>query len=166
MDVFNKSYLPLIILASVLLFLSSCKDIQSQRLIGRRSLKKALFWAQQDSIRVSDSLKSAAVIEGAIDDAVQDSSGISEDVLPTEEGTKNQYYIIVGTYANSDNANAVASQFRAKGYQTSILRSNNNLGDLLNMVSIESFANYEEALNYLNQIRSKVDSTVWLYRRK
>lgn len=149
---------------SILLSLSSCKDIQNQRLFGRRSLKKALLWAQQDSIRVADSLKRAMVIEGTIDDTVQDFLVIPEEEILTEEASKDRFHLIVGTYANSENAKLVAKQFRDQGYQPSIIKRTIDSGKILNMVSVKSFTDYEEALNYRIQFHSNIDSTAWLFQ--
>lgn len=111
-------------------------------------------------------MKSTLIVVDNIDETLQDSLVISEEEMLTEEDTKNQFYIIVGAYVNPENARAVARQFRNKGYQTSIIRRTNNFGNNLDMVSVNTFSNYEEALIYINQFRSKVDSSAWVYKSK
>lgn len=163
---YNKSCLPSIILISILLILSSCRNIRENGLFGRRSLKKALLWAQQDSIRVADSLKSTLNVRGLAEEALQDSIVLTEEEMLSGEGVRNQYYIIIGAFAKPENAKQVAVQFRSQGYQTSIIRRTNNYGNNLDMVSVKTFINYEEALSYINEFRSKVDSSAWLYQHK
>lgn len=161
-----KSYLTLIVLLSVVLSLSSCGDIPEQRLFGRRSLKKALLWAQEDSIRVADSLKRTVIVVDNIDDTPQVSLSFYEEEVLTSEDPKNQYYVIVGTYSIPENAKAMAEQFRNKGYPTKIIRSSDNIGNNLDMVSVHTCTNVDEAMNYLKQFHDEVDSSAWLYQNK
>ena len=121
------------------------------------------MWAQQDSIRIADSLRRTLIVVDTIDETLQDSLVISEEKIVIEEDTKNEYYLIVGAYGNPDNAKAIARQFRDKGYETSIILRTNNSGNNLDMVSVNTFTNYEEALNYRNEFRSKVNPSAWLY---
>ena len=113
------------------------------------------MWAQQDSIRVADSLKNTLIVRD-----------LAEEEMLSEEGIRNQYYIIVGTFAKPDNAMNVAVQFRNQGYETSIIRRTNIYGTELHMVSVKSFKNNEEAISYKNEFQSEVQSPAWKYHSK
>ena len=113
------------------------------------------MWAQQDSIRVADSLKNTLIVRD-----------LAEEEMLSEEGIRNQYYIIIGTFAKPDNAMNVAVQFRNQGYDASIIRRSNSYGTKLHMVSVKTFKNNEEAISYLNEFQSEVQSPAWKYHSK
>ena len=162
----NKCSLASIILISILLILPSCRNIREYGLFGRRSLKNALLWAQQDSIRVADSLKNTLIVRDLAEEVFQDSIVLSEEEMLSEEGIRNQYYIIIGTFAKPDNAMNLAVQFRNQGYEASIIRTTNSYGTELHMVSVKTFKNNEEAISYLNEFQSEVQSPAWKYHSK
>ncbi len=124
------------------------------------------MWAQQDSIRVADSLKSTLHVRDLAEEALQDSIVLSEEEMLSEEGIRNLHYIIVGTFAKPDNAMNVAVQFRNQGYEASIIRRTNSYGTELHMVSVKTFKNNEEAISYLNEFQSEVQSQAWVYHSK
>ena len=161
-----KSCLPTILLFSMAIILASCVEIKKQSLYGRRSLKKALLWAQQDSIRVADSLANALIVADLVDETLQDSLAIPEEEILTEEDTKDKCYIIMGTFTNPENAKRLAEQYRNEGYQSTIIRRTNSSGNILDMVSIKTFNNYNEALRYIQEFHSTVNSSAYLYSNR
>ena len=56
------------------------------------------MWAQQDSIRVADSLKSTFNVRDPAEEALQDSIVLTEEEMFAGEGIRNQYYIIIGAF--------------------------------------------------------------------
>lgn len=124
------------------------------------------MWAQQDSIRVADSLKNALIVRDLAEEVFQDSNVISEEEMLSEEGVRNQYYIIIGTFAKPDNAMNLAVKFRNKGYEASIIRRTNSYGTELHMVSVKTFKNSEEAISYLNEFQSEVQSPARVFHSK
>ena len=124
------------------------------------------MWAQQDSIRVADSLKNTLIVRDLAEEVFQDSIVLSEEEMLSEEGIRNQYYIIIGTFAKPDNAMNVAVKFRNQGYETSIIRRTNSYGTELHMVSVKTFKNNEEAISYKNEFQSEVQSSAWVYHSK
>ena len=124
------------------------------------------MWAQQDSIRVADSLKNTLIVRDLAEEVFQDSIVLSEEEMLSEEGIRNQYYIIIGTFAKPDNAMNVAVQFRNQGYEASIIRRTNSYGTELHMVSVKTFKNNEEAISYKNEFQSEVQSPAWKYHSK
>lgn len=124
------------------------------------------MWAQQDSIRVADSLKNALIVRDLAEEVFQDSIVISEEEMLSEEGVRNQYYIIIGTFAKPDNAMNLAVKFRNKGYEASIIRRTNSYGTELHMVSVKTFKNSEEAISYLNEFQSEVQSPARVFHSK
>ena len=162
----NKRYLSSIILIATFLIFPSCRNVREDGLFVRRSLKKAYLWAQQDSMRIADSLKSNLLVSEYAEEALEDSIVLTEEKMLTGEGIGNQYHIIIGTFAEPENAKLVAAQFRSQGYQTSIINRTNRYGINLDMVSVKTFNNYEEASRYKNKFRREVDSSAWLYHNK
>lgn len=124
------------------------------------------MWAQQDSLRVADSLKNALIVRDLAEEVFQDSNVISEEEMLSEEGVRNQYYIIIGTFAKPDNAMNLAVKFRNKGYEASIIRRTNSYGTELHMVSVKTFKNSEEAISYLNEFQSEVQSPARVFHSK
>ena len=163
---YNKCYLASIILISILLILPSCSNLTEDGFFRRRSLKKALLWAQQDSMRIADSLKSNLIVSDFAEEALEDSILPTEEEMLTGEDLRNQYHIIIGTFAEPENAKLVAAQFRSQGYQTSIISRTNRYGINLDMVSVKTFNNLEEASSYLKKFKSDVDSSAWMYQAK
>jgi hypothetical protein len=153
-------------LISILLILSSCRNLGENGLFGRRSLKKALLWAQQDSVRVADSLNSTLIVRDPPEAALQESNDLAEEEMLSGEGVRNQYYIIIGTFEKPENATQLSLEFRSKGYQTSIIKRTDSYGNNLDMVSIKTFNDYEEAISYLPEFQGKVHSSAWVYQSK
>lgn len=160
----TKRILPSVIF--ILLILSSCGNIREPGILRNRSLKKALLWAKQDSIRVADSLNSTLVLNDPAEETFQDSVIFSEEEILSETGNGYRYYIIAGSFANIENAKQIAKEYSNKGYQTSIVSRTDSYGNVLELVSVKTFNNYEEAFIFKNEFRRKVDSSAWLYAIK
>jgi cell division septation protein DedD len=73
------------------------------------------------------------------------------------------FYIIIGSFINSANAKRTAGEYRRKGYKTSIIKTTNRDGNKLELVSVRTFTNYNEAVTYLKEFQAQIDSAVWLY---
>jgi hypothetical protein len=162
----NNRTLPVILTIILIITLPSCEYIIENGLFGRRSLKKALLWAKQDSIRVADSLKRTLVVTSDTFGVRSVTIDNSEEVIISGENTKNQFFIIIGSFANPENAKLAAGQYRSRGYNTSIIRTTNSYGNKVDMVSVRTFSNYEEATSYLKELQGEIDPGAWIYQDK
>ena len=108
-------------------------------------------------------MANALIVADLVDETLQESLAIPEEEILTEEDTKGKCNIIVGTFTNPENAKRFAEQYRNEGYQSTIIRRTNSSGNILDMVSIKTFNNYNEALRYIQEFHSTVDPSAYLY---
>jgi histidinol phosphatase-like enzyme len=57
----------------------------------------------------------------------------------------------------------VAAKYRNLGYKTSIISVTNRNGIKAELVSVNTFNNFNEAIRYLREFQSKFDSKAWIY---
>jgi hypothetical protein len=155
--------LSVVILISMLLLLSSCGHFRIGGFFGKRSLKKALLWAKQDSTRIADSLKriqfnSKVVSEKDLDSVVKT---VTENVPIKNSGKV--FHIIVGSFSSNENAKQCARQYFAKGYKTGIISGTRRNGPRVELVYVRSFENINEAKSFLKEFQHDIDPKAWLY---
>jgi cell division septation protein DedD len=80
--------------------------------------------------------------------------------------TGGTYFIIAGSFANTENARLAAEKYRSQGYKTSIISMTGKNGIKAKLVSIKSFNNPGEAARFLNEFKSKIDHEAWIYSSK
>lgn len=158
-----KRYLLLTILIPGILSIPSCIYLQDLGLFRSRSLKKAMEWAKQDSIRVADSLKRIEVPKKSDEVTLVDSLKSNSDKNRSVESLKNKHHIIVGSFTNYDNAGSCAKKYFRKGYKTDLIKTINRNGSKIEMVSVRSFESIENAKKYLSEFQHDVDSAAWIY---
>jgi hypothetical protein len=143
--------------------LPSCTYLKQRLNLGEYSLKTSIKWAEQDSARVADSLNRMIAEKNAFKKTLTDSIMSLEEKSHSGSDIRSTYEIIIGSFANTENAKNVADQYSRKGYKTSIIHGLNRSGDKIVMVSVKSFDNAEEARSYLKEFQKKMDSKAWLY---
>jgi len=128
-----------------------------------KALKSAMYWEQQGRNRVADTLE-RAIADTKVTEEAQPNSAvrIEEEKLPGGDSS-NMFYIIIGSFINSENANLVARQYSSQGYSTSIITTTNRNGKKAELVSVKTFNNHDEAVKYLKEFQSKVDPKAWIY---
>jgi hypothetical protein len=147
----------------LILVLPSCTYLKQRLNLGEYSLKSAIKWAEQDSARVADSLNRMMAEKNTFNKTLTDSiMSLGEKSLPGND-IGSSYQIIIGSFANTENAKNVADQYSRKGYKTSMINGLNRYGDKIVMVSVKSFDNADEARSYLKEFKKKIDSKAWLY---
>ncbi|MFO7621994.1 MAG: SPOR domain-containing protein [Bacteroidales bacterium] len=92
-----------------------------------------------------------------------DSVGKVEGGNISEGEIRKTYYIIVGSFVNPNNAKLVAEKYRSLGYQTSIVRTANRIGNNVELVSVKTFNNYDDAVLFQIDLIGKVGSKSWIY---
>lgn len=71
------------------------------------------------------------------------------------------YYLIVGSFKDDENANRLFNDIASKGYNPEILRAENGYY----RVSAESFATRQEAIDERNRLRGSFDA-IWIWEKK
>jgi hypothetical protein len=165
-----KRYLLAIFIIILLLFFPVRRFLRQNGIFvfGNKTLKEALLWAHQDSIRVADSLKRIK-IESKVPGDKQQNSLVKPDKeeSPVLAGvSRDTYYIIAGSFTSPENARLAAGKYRSRGYKTSIISMTNRNGIKEELVSIKTFNNLNEAKRYLREFQSKFDPEAWIYSNK
>jgi hypothetical protein len=165
-----KRYLLAIFIIILLLFFPVRRFLRQHGffLFDKKTLNEALLWARKDSIRVADSLKRIYIESNVPDDKQQDAL-VKPDKKenPVLAGDiRDTYYIIAGSFANHENAKLAAGKYRSRGYKTSIINMTNRNGIKAELVSVKTFNNYNEAVSYLKEFKSKLDPEAWIYSKK
>jgi hypothetical protein len=165
-----KRWLPFIFIILLLLFFPVRRFLRENGFFffGNKTPKEALLWAKQDSIRVADSLKRIKIKSNVLEDKQQDSVvKFNKKENPVFVGdTRDTYYIIVGSFTNHENAKLEAAKYLSPGYKTSIISTTNRNGIKAELVSVNIFNNYNEAVRYLKEFKSKFDPEAWIYSKK
>ena len=125
------------------------------------------MWAQhqQDSIRVADSLKRIENENNVIETIKQNAkSDTDKEKLPGSVGeSRITYFIIAGSFTNSENARMEAGKYNNLGYKASIINATNRNGINVKLVSVSTSKNFNEAIRYLREFQSKFNPKAWLY---
>lgn len=162
-----KRFLPAIFIILFLLFFPIRRFLRENGffVFGNKTLKEALLWAKQDSIRVADSLKRIEIEPKGVEEIQRDSLVKSDkEEHPVFAGDiKDKYYIIIGSFSNPDNAKLAAGKYRSLGYKTIIISTTNRNGVKAELVSVKIFNNFNEAVIYLREFQSKFNPKAWMY---
>jgi len=147
----------------MLLILSpSCKNIRERGLFGKKAKTLEMLRAQQDSIRVADSLKRVENRLRAIEEARLDSLILAEQERTANEA-RNKYNIVVGSFLTPEFAQGWAEEYRKQGYDSKIVRM---AGSQFDLVVAESYDRFSKAMERLDAFQDTVDIDTWLYINK
>jgi hypothetical protein len=151
-----------IFFVALLILSPSCKNIKERGLFGKKAKTLEMLKAQQNSIRVADSLKIVENRLKAIEEARLDSLLQAEQERAAYEA-RNKFNIIVGSFVTPEYAQAWAEGYRKQGYDTKIIRMTDSKFEL---VVAESYDRFSKAVERLNQFQDTVDVDSWLYVKK
>ncbi len=157
---------PVILLATVLLLAGGCKYF-------RKSSQNTIDTLKADTAVSLDELIDSASLYDAIDNyraeaaaAISTPPAAPPAVSPANpsyvSSSSNRYYMIVGSYTVTANAERMAGDLRAKGYDATILPGRDNI----QMVSARSYATYQESINDIARFREEVSPEAWIYVRR
>lgn len=154
-------HLSLLLLIVFILLTPSCNFFRGKGWFNKKARAEAILKAQQDSLRVADSLRRVQeqllVLEKARLDSIQQA----------EERNKlsqiSRYNIIVGSFITPAYASALATEYGKMGYRPKILKLE---GSKFELVSAESTNDFRRALKRLDQFRDTVHIDSWIYIRK
>jgi hypothetical protein len=152
--------------AIVLIFLlavaPSCKFFKNLGLFGKKEKTLAELRAQQDSIRVADSLKEVQASLLAIENARLDSIRLEGEARQAAMKVS-KYNIIVGSFLTPEYAKDLAETYRQQGYDTRIYKKE---GSNFELVSAESHQSLLKAISRLRQFQDTIEIDAWLYIRE
>ncbi len=119
-----------------------------------------------DNIVTADTMSSAAATDSS---AYYNSMGTTaaETTSPAPATTRGnavngKYYMIVGCFTVSANADRYAEKIRGMGYESQIIPGKDNF----QMVAAKSYDNYRESIGEIDKFRSDVTPNAWVYRQK
>jgi hypothetical protein len=147
-----------VILIVLLASFSSCKFFKGDK----EDKAMALLLAQQDSIRVADSLRNAQEALMAIENARLDAERRAEEEKREWE-LQFKYNIIVGSFITPEYAKDLSEDYKNKGYDTRIIRME---GSRFELVSAEAHASFRKAVERLKEFQDTVNFESWLYINK
>ena len=165
-----KRVLPFIVTILLILVLPAYIFLKNNGFVffEKKVRKEELLWEQQDKIHVADSLKKIKIESKGVKKIQQTPLGKSdkEENPISARDTRDTYYIIAGSFTNTENAKLAAGKYRSMGYKTNIISMTDRNGIKTELVSVNTFNNFDEAARYLSEFKSKFDSKPWIYSKK
>lgn len=151
------------ITALLLIFLlsfSSCKFIKEKGWFGKKKPDPVAIWqAQQDSIRVADSIKAEIELMKQIEQARLDSIVLAEQAR-LEFESRFRFHIIVGSFLTREYAEDYKNYYRSMGYDANIIPDSRNR---FNLVSAEVHETLRNAHTRLVRYQDTVEFEAWVY---
>jgi hypothetical protein len=156
---FIMRHLSAVMLILLLTVAPSCNYFKNRGLFGRKAKTLEALRAQQDSVRVADSIRLVKEKLLAIENAKLDS--IKLDAQARESAAQqSKYNIIVGSFITPEYAKSFAESFRQQGYNAEILKMT---GSEFELVSAESHESLRKAVARLRQFQDTVEIDSWIY---
>jgi len=152
-------HLLVLLLIGLLITLPSCKYFKAGGLFGKKARTLAFLKAQQDSIRVADSLQKVKDHLMAIENAKLDSLRKADEARLALEA-KLKYNIIVGSFITPEYAKGLTEEYRKQGYDPKIIKME---GSRFELVSVEAYDNFRKAVSRLIQFQDTVQFEAWMY---
>jgi hypothetical protein len=148
-----------IIFILVLALTPSCKFLRDKGIIGKKAKTLESLLAQQDSIRVADSIRKVQEELLALENAKLDSAKRAEEARLAQE-SESKYNIIVGSFITPEYAQGLSEVFRQRGYDTKILKLE---GSRFELVSAESHENLRKAITRLKAFQDTIEIDAWIF---
>ena len=80
----------------------------------------------------------------------------------TQNAVTGKYYMIVGCFTVSTNADRYAEKIRGMGYEAQIIAGVNNF----QMVAARSYDNYRLSVSDLDKFRNEVTPNAWIHKQR
>ena len=110
-------HLSAIVLILLFVVAPSCNFIKNRGIFGKKAKTLEALRAQQDSIRVADSIKNVQEQLLALENAKLDSMRL-EDEARQAAAKQSKYNIIVGSFITPEYALGLSEVYRQQGYDT------------------------------------------------
>lgn len=148
-----------ILLIGLLIFMPSCKYFKGG-LFGRKARALAIEKAQEDSMRVADSIRRVQDHLLAMEVARVDSLKKADE---ERLASNSRFNIIVGSFLTPEYAKGLAEEYRKQGYDPKIL---NMQGSRFELVAIEGHDSFRKAVARLKEFQDTVQFEAWMYIKK
>ena len=153
-------HLSLLFLVLFILATPSCKFFRGKGWFNKKERAAAIFKAQQDSLRVVDSLRKVQERMLMLENARLDSLQQAEE--KNKLADLSRYNIIVGSFLTPEYASSMAAEYGKMGYTPTILKVD---GSKFELVAAEGHQNFRKAFSRLEQFRDTVSIDAWIYIR-
>jgi cell division protein FtsN len=154
--------LSIILFIGLLIILPSCKYFRASGLFGKKARTLAILKAQEDSIRVTDSLQKITDQLKAIENAKLDSVRKADKIQLSME-SRYRYNIIVGSFITPEYAKGMTEEYRKQGYDPKIIKME---GSKFELVSVEAFDSFTKAVSRLKKFQDTIQVEAWMYIKK
>ncbi len=154
-----RRFITIIFLLFLILF-PSCKNIRERGLFGKKARTLEMLRAEQQRVRVADSLKRVENRLKAIEEARLDSLRMAAEAEKAAFEAIDKFNIVVGSFITPEYAQAWSEEYRKQGYDTRIIRMTDSRFEL---VVAESYNQFSKAVERLNVFQTTVDVDTWLY---
>lgn len=151
-------HLSAIVFIVLLIVSPSCKYFKGG-LFGKKARIIAVMKAQEDSVRVADSIRKVQDNLMAIENSKLDSIRKADEKRLSME-TKNKYNIIVGSFITPEYSKGFAEDFRKQGYDPKIIKKE---GSRFELVSVEAYDSFRKAVTRLKAFQDTVQFEAWMY---
>jgi len=155
-------HLSAIVLILLLAVAPSCNFIKNKGIFGKKAKTLEALRAQQDSIRVADSIRNVQEQLLALENARLDSIRLDEEARQIA-AKQSRYNIIVGSFITPEYAQGLSEAYRQQGYDTKIFKMD---GSNFELVSAESHEDLRKAISRLQQFQDTVEIDAWMYIRE
>lgn len=156
----KKIILSFFILFSLVFMFSSCDFFQSKNLFSDDEDSLMLYEKKQDSLMFVDSIEK---LQNQLSSLRQKHKKMLDSIKSTQENkvskTGNKYHIIVGSFRNQEYLESYQQYIEEKGFNTRILE--NEYG--FKLISVESSNSWNSAVSTLEDIRSDIEKSAWIF---
>jgi hypothetical protein len=155
-------HLSAIVIILLLIVQPSCKFFKGRGIFGKKARIAAIVKAQDDSVRVADSIRKAQDNLMAIENVKLDSIRKADEER-LAMGSKYKYNIIVGSFITPEYSKSYAEDFRKQGYDPKIIKKE---GSRFELVSVEAYDSFRKAVARLKAFQDTVQFESWMYVKK
>jgi hypothetical protein len=99
-----------------------------------------------------------------VEEICQDSivKPVKEELLVFAGDIRNTYYII-GSFTNHENTKLATEKYPSLGFKISIISTANRNGIKAELVSVNTFSNFNEVVKYLREFQGRFVPNAWIY---
>ena len=151
-----------LVIILLLIVQPSCKFFKGRGIFGKKARIAAIVKAQEDSVRVADSIRKIQDNLMAIENAKLDSIRKADEERLAMV-SKYKYNIIVGSFITPEYSKSYAEDFRKLGYDPKIIKKE---GSRFELVSVEAYDSFRKAVARLKAFQDTVQFESWMYVKK
>jgi hypothetical protein len=120
---------------------------------------------RKSSAKPVDTITADTISEEVVDSAayyVENNASVPKVSSSAQSAVNGTYYMIVGCFTVSENADKYADKLRGMGYQSQIIPGGNNF----KMVAAATYSSYKESVDAISKFRNDVTPNAWVFLKK